>query len=512
MNLVSVKHVGISGLSFLTVFVASLLGSPSAAAAATPQCNGLAATIVSSARVINGTSEDDVIVVSGFRSHVINSGAGNDVICGSVGNDRIDAGLGDDYVLSGAGKDTIRGGAGNDTISGGAGNDKISGGAGADSLSGGTGRDNLQGASGADQLSGGLGSDMLFGGAGNDSLQGDAGRDKLNGGAGTNYCATDSADLVTGSCSDGNLVPATPNPSDAPTEDFNSPTPNPSDAPVVSPPDLFAGPVIRHCAIDEADLLTPCTIDISDPGTGKSDAVSIVSAGAELTFMWSFDNGYATGPTGPTGANSTVTDPEGLTGASGAIKSSWVKIAGPSGWVTSWCGFAISGTQSLVTSQRTVYTAICQVPQDAVNADYVAYFEADRHTTTSLSAAFRVTGGSSDSSAPVVNQIGLSSPTLTYGQTLDIEFSAEDETGTQGIIAWAAFNGYGFADNQGRSFIDYKEYSTLTSGDEKSGSYRQQIALNSFAPIGEYTIWISSLDKLGNKVFYQTDVKFRVTE
>ena len=502
MNSVSVKHVGISGFSFLTVFVASLLGSPSAVSAATPLCNGLAATIVSSARVINGTSDDDVIFVSGSRSHVINSGAGNDVICGSVGNDRIDSGLGDDYVLAGAGKDTIRGGAGNDTISGGAGNDKISGGAGADSLLGGTGRDNLQGVSGADQLSGGLGSDTLFGGAGNDSLQGDAGRDKLNGGAGTNYCATDSADLVAGSCSVGNLVPSapnpsdaptedfnppTPNPSDAPTEDFNPPTPNPSDTPVVSPPDLVAGPVIRHCAIDEADLLTPCTIDISDPGTGKSDAVSFVSAGAELTFMWSFDNREA-------------------------IESSWVKIAGPSGWVTSWCGFALSGTQSLVTSQRTVYTAICQVPQDAVNADYVAYFEADKHTTTTLSAAFRVTGGSSDSSAPVVNQIGLSSPTLTYGQTLDIEFSAEDETGTQGIVAWVAFNGYGFADNQGRSFIDYKEYSTLTSGDEKSGSYRQQIALNSFAPIGEYTIWISSLDKLGNKVFYQTDVKFRVTE
>jgi hypothetical protein len=253
--------------------------------------------------------------------------------------------------------------------------------------------------------------------------------------------------------------------------------------------------------------------------------------------MWSFDNGDAigltgatgptgadstvtgpegptgvTGPTGATGADSTVTDPQGPTGVSGAIESSWVKIAGPSGWVTSWCGFAIPGTQSSVTSQRTVYTAICQVPQDAVNAEYVAYFESDKHTATSFNAAFRVTGGSSDSSAPVVNQIVLSSQTLTYGQTLDITISVEDETGTQGIIAWAASNGYGFADHQGRSFIDYREYSILTSGDEKSGSYRQQIALNSNAPIGEYTIWISSLDKLGNKVFYQTDVKFSVTE
>ena len=42
--------------------------------------------------------------------------------------------------------------------------------------------------------------------------------------------------------------------------------------------------------------------------------------------------------------------------------------------------------------------------------------------------------------------------------------------------------------------------------------YSQQIALNSFAPAGDYTIWISSLDKLGNKVFYPTDIKFNVSE
>jgi hypothetical protein len=95
---------------------------------------------------------------------------------------------------------------------------------------------------------------------------------------------------------------------------------------------------------------------------------------------------------------------------------------------------------------------------------------------------------------------------------LDITYTAEDETGVKGIVAWIALDGYGFANNQGRSYIDYKEFFTLTSGDEKSGSYRQQIGLNSFAPAGEYTIWISSLDKLGNKVFYQTDTKFNVSE
>ena len=562
---VSASNMRISSFTFAAALGVSLLGIPSAALAATPECNGLEATIVSSARTISGTNGVDVIVVRGTGSHTVNSGAGNDVVCGSKGNDRINAGSGNDSVFAGSGKDTISGGAGNDTISagtsadtisGGAGNDKLSGGTGADTISGGAGNDTLaggsgndtakgdagndlisgdsgidsiyggdnndkingglnndrldggagndtisggsdadtisggagndtisgesgsdtiQGTGGADQLSGGSGSDAISGGAGDDALSGDAGADTINGGTGTNYCTTDGADLVTDTCETQILNPSTPI----------------IDPPVATVPDIVAGPVVRHCKKSDAeDLLSPCAIDIVDPGATNIDAVSIVSAGSELTFIWSV-NGRE------------------------AIDSSWVKIAGPSGWVTSWCGFAISGTQSYVWSQGTVFSATCRIPQDAVNAEYTAYFDAGYVTgqsAQSTSADFRVIGGSSDTSAPVVTQIELSSPTLTYGQTLDITYTAEDETGVKGIAAWVALDGYGFANNQGRSYIDYKEFFTLSSGDEKSGVYSQQIALNSFAPAGDYTIWISSLDKLGNKVFYQTDVKFNVSE
>jgi hypothetical protein len=246
-------------------------------------------------------------------------------------------------------------------------------------------------------------------------------------------------------------------------------------------------PVIRHCAFDEADLLTPCTIDVVDSGAKAANAVSIVKAGSELTFMWSINDRPS-------------------------VDESWVKIGGPSGWVTSWCGFSIMGTRASGPEGTAVFSATCKIPENAVNTVYTAYFETSfyRENSKSSSVDFRVTGGSFDTAAPVVTQIELSSPTLASDQTLDITFTAEDETGVKGIVAWVAFNGYGFANSQGRSFIDYKEFFTLTSGDEKSGSYRQRISLNSFAPAGEYTIWISSLDKLGNKVFYQTDVKFNV--
>ena len=569
-------------LAFAT-FV-GLISFPTTANAATSTCNGITATIVSSARTITGTNGADVIVVKGSGTHTVNAGAGNDMICGSIGNDRINASAGNDYIAGNSGNDTLAGGAGNDVIAGGsgndtlsgsvgndtlaggagndslkgesgsdslagnsgndrisgdagadaitgeAGNDVISGGAGNDTLSGGTGADTIsggdnndtingvfnndrldggagndtisggsdadtisggagndtisgesgsdtiQGTGGADQLSGGSGSDAIAGGAGDDALSGDAGADTINGGTGTNFCTTDGADLVTGTCE---------------TQISDPSTPNPSDPPVVTVPDVVAGPVVRHCKKSDAeDLLSPCAIDIVDPGATNIDAVSIVGAGSELTFIWSV-NGRD------------------------AVDSSWVKIGGPSGWVTSWCGFAISGTQSYVWAQGTVFTATCQIPQDAVNAEYTAYFDAgyvNGQSAQSTSADFRVIGGSSDTSAPMVSQIELSAPTLASGQTLDITFTADDETGVKGVVAWIALDGYGFANNQGRSYVDYLNFFTLLTGDDKSGSYRQQIGLKSFAPAGEYTIWISALDKLGNKALYQTEVKFKVTD
>ena len=70
--------------------------------------------------IVNGTSGNDVIAVTG-GIHTVNGGAGNDFICA--------ASLGS----------TLIGGAGNDTLIGGAGNDKLIGGTGRDTLNGGGG-------------------------------------------------------------------------------------------------------------------------------------------------------------------------------------------------------------------------------------------------------------------------------------------------------------------------------------------------------------------------------------
>ena len=410
----------------------------------------MTATIVSSARIINGTYKSDVIVVQGSGTHTVNAGDGADIICGSANDDTINAGAGNDVVNANAGNDVINSGTGNDTVSGGngndvisadagndvinsgAGNDSVSGGNGDDSITAGVGNDTVSGGNGADTLLGQGGNDSLNGAAGDDSLQGGSGKDVLTPGVGANICASDSGDQIVGSCS----------------------------------------------------------IDNSGPGVSGSMATTEVKAGSTVTFMW------------------TISDAVGVSGT-------WVKISGPSGWVTTWCGFGLQGTRISGTTQSGVYAATCAVPADAVNTSYTAWFDGVDifgQSANSSTANFSVTGGADDTVAPLVTNIALSSPTLAHGQTLDITYDVQDETGVQGVIAWVALGGYGFANNEGRSYVDYGIYNSRTSGDEKIGSYLQQISLNTFAPAGEYTLWISVIDKLGNKVFYQTTTTFTVSQ
>jgi len=87
-----------------------------------PKCKGKPATIVGTAKNVNGTAKKDVIVGT----------AGKNVIRGRGGNDRICGGKGNDRLIGGAGRDRLYGEAGRDTLLGGKGRDKLVGGPGKD--------------------------------------------------------------------------------------------------------------------------------------------------------------------------------------------------------------------------------------------------------------------------------------------------------------------------------------------------------------------------------------------
>ena len=502
------KGLKVRSFVIFSFLCAGLVAVPSSAQAANATCNGLAATITSSKSVINGTKTADVIVVQGSGIHSVNSGDGNDVICGSVGNDTINSGPGNDTVLAGdgndfissidgndivnggAGNDTISAGTGNDTVTGGDGNDALAAGDGADSINSGPGNDSVTAGSGDDTISGGAGNDTVSAGTGNDTVTGDAGTDSIQGDAGTDTISGGgSNDTISGGDDPDRLN------GDSGADSLSGGAGNDTLQGGSDKDNLNPGAGTNYCASDSSDsIVGSCTIDSSGPGVSNVSVTPNVSAGSTLTFIWSVND-------------------------NSAIDGSWVKIGGPSGWVTTWCGFGLEGTRVSGTSQGSVFSAKCDVPQNAVNTEYTAFFDATDvfgQMAKSSTATFRIIGGAADSSAPVVTNIAVSSSTLSYGQILDITYDVADETGLQGIIAWVALNGYGFANNQGRSYVDYANASGAfaverTSGDEKDGKYLQQISLNSFAPAGEYTLWISVIDKLGNKVFYQTSTKFTVS-
>ena len=553
-------------VSTLTLSNFSLLS----ANAAPVTCNGLNATIVSSASQIQGTNGSDVIVVQGNIGSSVSGLAGNDVICGSAGPDILNGGAGVDKIFGQAGNDSLIGGVGNDRLIGGAGNDSLIGGAGNDSLNG---------------------------GAGTNTFQGGAGVDAVNASTGTNFCAVDNADSVIGSCSLDTQGPAIANtsvvaegtsltfqwvvsdlsgvdsswlkiggpsgwvttwcgfsvmgqatstangvstysadcqvpasavnavytayfdgvdvfgsPSKQSTLDFQIDS-GVSDASAPVSPDVSvvgddpstsqpitidvsttetSGTVVdavnastgtNFCALANADpIIGTCTLDDQGPVIANT---SVVAAGTLLTFTWS------------------ISDISG-------VDSSWLKIGGPSGWVTTWCGFVING--QLISNENGIsrYSANCQVPTTAVNAVYTAYFDGvdvfgmpSKQTTLD----FQIAAGVSDASAPVSSNVSVVGGNPSSRQPITITWNSTDTSGVEYAIVWVSIKDGGFANNSGLGYFDY-ETATRISGTPQDGVFQQVITPNANTVPGEYTIWISARDIYGNKDFSTTSVVF----
>lgn len=445
---------------FIVLSSGFMITSP--ATAANGLCNGIPVTISSSARVINGTSGNDVILVRGSGKHTVNAGNGNDVICsaggsdfisGGAGNDVINSGSGQDVVNSGsgndvinagAGKDVIKAGSGNDNVIAGSGNDTVNGGTGDDSLNGGTGNDLLTGNSGIDVIWGNAGNDSLNGGAGNDSLQGGAGRDTLTPGSGSNSCAPDNTDQVVGTCTVDSLMPQ----------------------------------------VSNVSVMSPAV----EPQVSNVSVMSPVVAGSKATFMWSISDSTGVG----------YTD---------------LRIGGPSGWVVNWCGFPVEGTRISGDAQQGTYSVECDIPATAVNTTYTAFIIAADffgNSSDGISADFTVTGGIADNAEPTLNFVEVSSNVLGPGEEFTVTYRATDESGIQFVYGYFYHDGLGVAGDRG-IWITPGALSGLISGDVKDGVWQQSFTINDFAPIGTYTLYVGRTDIYGNRNFTQSELQITVS-
>ena len=334
-------------------------------------------------------------------------------------------------------------------INAGAGNDLICASSGADTINAGAGRDVVFAGAGDDVINGGSGIDVLNGGAGADQIHGSTGADRLAGGFGV--------DALQGGAG------------------IDS---------------LSAGAGTNFCAADAADVITgSCTIDAKAPQLMAQPILSSsIVAGSTLTFTWN------------------VSDPVG-------ISRTGLKIGGPSGWVTTWCGFAIEGTLVSGTPQDGTYSASCDVPATAVSQEYTAFIDASDvfgSWTQLMDMPFTVVGGTADNVPPVVTNVQVLPSTVTTGQDFIVRYTVTDPSGVAGAIVWLALNGYGFADNTGRGFAEMPSAPVLVSGDIYDGVWELTVRMSSFAPAGEYTVWSSAIDIPGNRAMEQTQATFTV--
>ena len=124
---------------------------------------------------------------------------------------------------------------------------------------------------------------------------------------------------------------------------------------------------------------------------------------------------------------------------------------------------------------------------------------------------FVVEGGNDDSSAPLYTNVSVEN-TVSPGGTVVINWTLADPSGIEGAVMWVAgpTGFYNLASEK-----SYANYATLkiardcnAAGDTCELTQSVQIDLTS--PAGEYTLWVSATDKLGNKVL-EPSIQFDVT-
>jgi hypothetical protein len=202
--------IGALGTAYLTVSTAPALADGET-------CDGKPATMVVSTAPdsnydwefphVNGTSGDDVIVVTTPDKLTVNGLGGDDTICGATLT-WIDGGVGNDELWStyadpedrfaghfdgGEGDDVIHGGDYHESINGGLGNDIIFGGDGVDGIYGSTTLTPLTAPNAPDN-------DTIDAGGGDDYIVDDWGDDTLTGGSGSDDLVLGSNDVDEGLC------------------------------------------------------------------------------------------------------------------------------------------------------------------------------------------------------------------------------------------------------------------------------------------------------------------------
>ena len=247
---------------------------------------------------------------------------------------------------------------------------------------------------------------------------------------------------------------------------------------------VTAGSGTDQCAVDAEDpVIGRCVTDQSAPVLVVTTVPAVVTAGTTVVFTWQASD------------------------ASG-IASTQASIGGPSGWITQWCGFQTPGTLISGDDHDGVYALECAIPTDAPSQTYSIFISASdnfgQSASQRLSQDFVVSGGSSDISFPqlvTLSVLGKTSP----GSTFTLRSRVTDETGVRYAFAWVTSGARVVDPSTMRYWFDYDPAGPqLVDGDLRDGTWEQSFTVREDTPPGDYTIWFSLGDSLGNRSYQTT--------
>lgn len=182
-------------------------------------------------------------------------------------------------------------------------------------------------------------------------------------------------------------------------------------------------------------------------------------------------------------------------------------VGGPSGWVSSWCGFGVAAVRVSGDQRDGEYEISCLVPSNAPSAGYLVSIGCECiFPDVSVDALFvtydfNVVGGSSDVRVPVI----MSSRITWFGEiaaggTFSVSTYATDESGIAYVVAWVEGPNGRITNGAGNPWASDMGLDTITRTGVVDGEwFVQTITLRDDAAPGRYRLWFSVGDSIGNR-------------
>jgi len=182
-------------------------------------------------------------------------------------------------------------------------------------------------------------------------------------------------------------------------------------------------------------------------------------------------------------------------------------VGGPSGWVSSWCGFGVAAVRVSGDQRDGEYEISCLVPSNAPSAGYIVRigcectFPDTAEDSLFVTYPFDLVGGSSDVRVPVIASSRINwFGEVAAGGTFSVSTYATDESGIAYVVAWVDGPNGRTTNDAGQPWASDMGLDTIArNGGVGWEQFVQTITLRDDATPGRYRLWFSVGDSIGNR-------------